>query len=168
MKILIGYGKTTYFTRKYQDYRILQADNLHELRSSITSTTSPFLSRLPTLINTWFVFDFKHISDLATRNCYLEVHFPPVNKNLITEMQKSMLKHFSGKVVICSIDDKLLQRKNQPVLYHLLTHEVEQPWSDMDYILNLSEKFEDRWISYKWGEHKTINLVQLLQQYLTK
>lgn len=168
MKILIGYGKTTYFLFQHPISRVLQASDLSELRSSILSVQSPFLDPLPTLINSWFIFDFKDIADLKNINCYLEIHYPPVKKSVITEMQKTLIKHFSGDIIICDIDEKLLQRKDQPILYHLMEHQTEEKWNDMDYILKLGDISGNRWISYKWGRNKTIDLVDLLKNYLTK
>ena len=175
MKVLYGYGKTTYFQSQYPDCRILHASDINELRSSILSLHSFFLPPLPTLINTWFVFNFSQIDDLKDYDCYIEPHFPPtrtsLNKttNAIKSMQQSIIKVLGVKnIVLCSIPPKALQRDDQPPLYHLQENEVEQEWTTLQYLLQLGEQFQSHWLSWKWGGNRIISLPALLQQYLSQ
>lgn len=175
MKVLLGYGKTTHFKLIHPTCRIFHVSTLPELRSAILSTKSLFLQPQPTLINTWFVFNFSEIQDLMNYDCFIEPHFPPtrtmVNNttNAIKNMKSSMIKTLGGKsMIICSIPDKILERNGQPQLYHLQENETEEEWTSLQYLLALGDEFQSYWLSWKWGENKIISLPSLLQQYLSQ
>ena len=72
---LSGSGKTKYFLEKHPDSRILHADNLKLLRSSIQSVNSMLIEKKPTLINTWFDLNVSDILDLHNYNVYVETHY---------------------------------------------------------------------------------------------
>ena len=175
MKILMGYGKTTYFQHLHPQHRILHASHISELRASILSINSPFLTPLPTLINTWFLFNFAEIRDLLHYQCYIELHFPPTRTSVnnttaaIKSMQQSMMKICGAKnLILCAIPDKILDRKSQPQLYHLQENDVQVEWTSLQYLLALGEQHESHWLSWKWGGNRIISLPSLLQEYLTQ
>ncbi len=57
------------------DNRILDAENLEELRIAIAHTSSQLHEQKPTLINVWFDLDCKKIRDLQGYDATLEIHY---------------------------------------------------------------------------------------------
>lgn len=91
-----GTGKTSWFIKQNPKHRILHAENLQELRSSIISIQSPLLEEeLPTLINTWFDLDVKSILDLAKLDVTIETHYFETGKG-IKIIQKGSQKYYWG------------------------------------------------------------------------
>lgn len=77
-----GTGKTTWFERMNPDNKILNAENLDQLRRMIGGTASQLHVQKPTLINVWFDLDCKKIKDLQYYDVTLEIHYEETMDNI--------------------------------------------------------------------------------------
>ena len=172
MKILRGYGKTTYFFRKNKEGRVFHVYNHKQLRSAIHSVKSSFLPKLPTLINTWFPIDFREFKDEWSWDFYLEVHELQTKgkqTKLMKEfrsMWKTMGRELMSSVVICTIPEEALDRGTQPKILNLHAYLEDEEWTDSQFISALGEKYESKWISWSNTSKRNEELFDFLKSYL--
>ena len=130
-----GSGKTEYFINKFPKHRILHASSLNQLRRCINSINSPFLDRLPTLVNTWFDLDVATILDLAKLDVYIEAHYMETPEGIKISMAGKK-KHYWGLT-----NERLLQKINPSYIVFFPPRERNQRK------MNMIELFGTR---YNW------------------
>lgn len=118
-----GSGKTEWFKKKYDRYKIMHASDIEELRKIIQSSQSSLLDEiLPILVNTWFDLDCKDIVDLINIDIIIETHLFETDNNIKTMIENGrkyywglknveVLRQINSKIIIYFPANKKTNKK---------------------------------------------------------
>lgn len=112
-------GKTEYFKSLHTAYKIIHASDINELRNKIVGTESVFEENRPTLINTWFDLDCKHLLPYLHYDVYIEAHYFETERGL--KIVDKGIKHYYGLY-----NENLIS--NRKMFIRKTTNETKTDW----------------------------------------